>query len=97
MRVKLLEALAAGKAVVASPLAAAGLTLTDRQQLHIARTSAEFVESIIELLDAPARRAEVGRAARAWAESNLAWDTRVAAYERLYRDVLSRSCTDEPR
>ena len=88
MRVKLLEALAAGKAIVASPLAAAGLDVTDGEQLLIATSDAEFAAAIIRLLDDIALRVRLGGAARAWTERNLSWSTRVERYEELYRELL---------
>ena len=87
-RVKLLEALAAGKAVVASPLATAGVDVTDGEQLVLADTDDEFADAIVALLRDDARRGALGRAARSWAVANLGWDARVREYEALYRSVL---------
>lgn len=89
MRVKLLEALAAGKAVVASPLAAAGLDVTDGKQLVLADTDEEFADAIVSLVGDAARRRGMGSAARAWALANLGWDSPVGAYEQLYRSMLA--------
>jgi polysaccharide biosynthesis protein PslH len=88
MRVKVLEALAAGKAVVASPLAIEGLALRDGEQLLVAQSDAEFVEAILRLLQEPDRRVALARRARAWATSNLGWEGPLAAYERLYQQLL---------
>ena len=89
MRVKLLEALAAGKAVVASPLAAAGLELTSGQQIVLADTDDEFAKAIVDLLADHAAREQLGRNARSWAVAHLSWESRVTQYERLYRSLLS--------
>jgi len=89
MRVKLLEALAAGKAVVASPRAAAGLDVTDRSELVLADTDDEFADSIVALVGDDDARARLGRNAREWALRNLGWDSRVAQYEELYRSLLA--------
>jgi glycosyltransferase involved in cell wall biosynthesis len=89
MRVKLLEALAAGKAVVASPRAAAGLDMTDRKEILLAKTDAEFADAIVMLIGDEDARARIGAAARAWALANLSWDSRVVKYERLYRSLLA--------
>jgi polysaccharide biosynthesis protein PslH len=88
-RVKLLEALAAGKAVVASPLAAAGVDVADGRELVLAETDEEFADVIVGLLRDDARRGALGRAARSWALDNLGWDARVAEYDALYRSVLA--------
>jgi glycosyltransferase involved in cell wall biosynthesis len=91
MRVKLLEALAAGKAVVASPVAAAGLHVDGRQVLRIADSDEEFSATITELLGDDAARAELGRNARRWALENLSWSSRRAQYEKLYFNLLDRT------
>jgi glycosyltransferase involved in cell wall biosynthesis len=89
MRVKVLEALAAGKAVVASPLAAAGLDTGAPDHLVIADGDIEMVEAICGLLADPAAREALGRRARRWAEQELDWDRTVEAYEGLYARLLS--------
>jgi polysaccharide biosynthesis protein PslH len=91
MRNKVLEALAAGKAVVASPLAAAGLDAEGAQQLRLAETDAEFAAAIVELMqDEEARRALAG-AGRRWSEAHLGWDARLDTFEWLYRSLLEKS------
>jgi glycosyltransferase involved in cell wall biosynthesis len=89
MRVKLLEALAAGKAVVASPLAAAGLDVTDGRELVLADTDQEFADAIVTLLGDDAARVGIGRKAREWALRNLSAESRASEYEQLYRELLS--------
>ena len=91
MRVKILEALAAGKAVVASPLAVAGLNLVDREQVMLADSDAEFAKAIVELLADPERRAALAARARAWACAELSWDAPVASYEALHRRLIASS------
>lgn len=91
MRVKLLEALAAGKAVVASPIAAAGLDVTDGRELCSAVTDAEFADAIVRLIIDPEARARMGAEARRWATSNLSWDQRVAEHERMYSSLIAAS------
>ena len=90
MRVKVVEALAAGKPVVASPLAASGLAVTDGEQIFLAKTHEEFAERIALLLDDPALRRRLGAAARAWAQENLGWRPVVDAHERLYRQLVDQ-------
>jgi glycosyltransferase involved in cell wall biosynthesis len=90
MRVKVLEALAAGKAVVASPLAVEGLDVTDGEQVVLAETDQQFADAIGGLLRDPERRATLARRARAWACANLGWENSVAAYEALYTSLITR-------
>jgi polysaccharide biosynthesis protein PslH len=89
VRVKVLEALAAGKAVVASRLAAAGLDTGAGDHLVIADGDMETVEAICGLLADPAARAALGRRARRWAERELDWDRTLEAYESLYARLLT--------
>jgi len=89
MRVKLLEALAAGKAVVASPLAASGLDVPDGEAIVLAQTDQEFVDAIVTLIGDEEARIGLGRTAREWAQRNLTWDARVGEYEQLYESLLA--------
>jgi glycosyltransferase involved in cell wall biosynthesis len=88
MRVKVLEALAGGKAIVATPLALEGLDLKDGEHVVVAETDAEFADALVALLTDPERRTAIARAARRWAERNLDLDSRVRAYEALYTSLI---------
>ena len=88
MRVKLLEALAAGKAIVASPRAAAGLAVTSGVELELAETDDEFVDAVVALLRDSDRRVALARNGRAWAIEHLGWSGRIRSYEALYRSLL---------
>jgi polysaccharide biosynthesis protein PslH len=89
MRVKVLEAFAAGKAVVASPLAVEGMDVSDGVEVARAETDEGFATAIIRLLRDPEARVELARGARLWAERNLGWNDSVAAYEALHDDLLA--------
>ena len=86
MRVKVLEALAAGKAVVASPLAAEGL---DGAPLLLADGDEETAEAIIGLLEDRDRRVALATQAREWAVARLGWQRTVDAFEALYERLVS--------
>lgn len=88
MRVKVLEALAFGKAVVASPLAVEGLSVTDKEQVVMAESNQQFCESIGQLLADRERRASLAARAREWACTNLGWERSIEAYEMLYESLL---------
>jgi glycosyltransferase involved in cell wall biosynthesis len=87
MRVKVLEAMAAGKAIVASPTAIHGLSVVAGEHLLVAEDDDEFAEAVIKLLRDPVRRVMLGVAARSWAEENLGWGASVAEYEALYQEL----------
>jgi glycosyltransferase involved in cell wall biosynthesis len=89
MRVKVLESLAAGKALVATPRAVAGLDLEAGTHAAVAEGDADLADALVALLEDPARRQQMGAAAREWAQDRLDWRHAIAAYERLY-DSLER-------
>jgi glycosyltransferase involved in cell wall biosynthesis len=91
MRVKVLEALAAGKAVVATPLAAEGLAVTSGEQLEIAADARGFNRELARLLGDREARRELGTRARTWAEHNLGWDQAISTYEALYARLIHRA------
>jgi glycosyltransferase involved in cell wall biosynthesis len=89
-RVKVLEALAAGKAVVATRLAADGIGAVGGRHLLLADTDGELADATVRLLlDGPAR-ARLGRSAREWALATLDWERAVRDYEDFYSRLLSR-------
>jgi glycosyltransferase involved in cell wall biosynthesis len=95
IRVKVLEALAAGRAVVSSRRAVAGLDVVDGEHLVLAETDAEFADRVAELLADPGRREELGRAALAWAAGHGGWERTVERYEELY-GRLAAGRSDRP-
>jgi polysaccharide biosynthesis protein PslH len=84
MRVKVAEALAAGKAVVATRLAVEGLAVRDGLHLCIADEDEAFAAAIVRLLANASARDAMALRARAWAEAHLGWEEPVAEFERLY-------------
>lgn len=73
VRIKLLEALASGLPVVATPLAAEGMRLIDHESALFAATPAAFAAAILRLLGDPVLRAQLGRAGRAVVERDYDW------------------------
>ena len=91
MRVKVLEALAAGKAVVATPRGAAGLSPETAGQLALGTTANELAEATISVLENPDTRRGLAIRARQWAEREFRPELRAEAYLRLYGELLARS------
>ncbi len=84
MRVKVIEACAAGKALIASATAVEGLELRPGVEFEPANSDEEFVHCAIYLLKNPQRRDRLGEAARQWAlraQDSAEW---LARYEALY-------------
>ncbi len=90
MRVKTLEALAAGKALVASSLALEGVEVRAGEHALVADDDLAFADAVVALLGDDQRRAALGRAGRAWAETHVDWRQVTAAYDALYASLLER-------
>jgi len=71
---KVLEALALGKATVASPQSLSGLRAQPGVHLLSASSPQEWIEAILRLKRNPALRQQLGRAGRRYVEENHHWD-----------------------
>ena len=89
MRVKVLEALAAGKAMVGTSRAFEGMGVIAGRHALIADDEHGFIESVARLLDDAALRIALGTAARAHVTDAFSWDRTAAVYEGVYERVLS--------
>lgn len=67
-KLKLLDAFAMKKCVVATPIACEGIDVTPDENVFLAATASEFIDRITALLNDPIKRQAAGRAARALVE-----------------------------
>jgi len=72
-RIKILEAWAAGRAVVSTQLGAEGLPARHRENLLLADSPAEIVEAVLVLLGDEALRRRLGEAGRRLVEEQFCW------------------------
>jgi len=72
-RIKILEALAAGKAVISTRVGAEGLELVSGQHLLVADTPREFADRVIEVLTQPELRRKLGANGRRLASERYTW------------------------
>jgi polysaccharide biosynthesis protein PslH len=93
IRIKVLEALAAGKAVVASSRALEGLNVVDGEHVVIAETDREFADALGKMLSDEDLRTAIAARARAWARANAGWEKSIEAYEALYESLLRRGAS----
>jgi glycosyltransferase involved in cell wall biosynthesis len=94
-RLKLLEAMAMGKAIVSTRMGAEGLTdlsestsgqVADDRELVLVDDNdpAAFADAVVALLRDPARRARLGVAARAFVRAHYDWRVIIPRLETLY-------------
>ncbi len=74
-KLKLLDAFAMRKCVVAHPIACEGIDATPDEHVALASTPADFIDRIVTLLAAPERREAMGRAARELVEQRYSFAT----------------------
>lgn len=86
-RLKILEAMAAGCAVVATPIAASGLQPETREALLIAEGETTLTTAIVGLLQDPARRQALGEAARAVVRQHYDWSALIPCLLNIYKDA----------
>jgi glycosyltransferase involved in cell wall biosynthesis len=91
VRVKILEAFAAGIPVISTPLGAEGLGCQDGRELLLARDGPEFAVATVALFNDPARAAAMARQARQTAEQKWDWTGTMANLESSYREALERA------
>jgi glycosyltransferase involved in cell wall biosynthesis len=85
---KVLEAMACGTPVIASPSAASGLQAKRERDLIVADDADAFATAILSLLAQPARRAQIGQAGRAFVEQIHSWDAVGAQLEQYYQATM---------
>ncbi len=90
-RLKLLEAMAMGKAIVSTTVGAEGFPIGDREEIILADEPAAFAREVVDLLENPARRRELGTAATAFAHAAYGWDVLVPQLEKVYQAGLKQN------
>ena len=88
-RLKIIEAAAMEKAMVSTSLGAEGLEFAAPAEIMLADTAEAFARTTAALLDAPERRAQMGRKARIRALESYS----IAALQKALRSALSIICS----
>lgn len=73
-RLKIIEAWAAGRAVVSTHLGAEGLPVTSGNEIYLADKASDLVQFVQHLLDSPDVRMKMGNAGRCLFEHRFSWD-----------------------
>ena len=86
---KVLEAMAAGLPVVATPLALEGIAAIPGEHALTGTTPAELAARVLAVLQDPALGERLGAGGRALVERRYTWPLVAERYETLYRDVIA--------
>lgn len=89
-RLKILEALAMGKAVVSTTIGCEGLALRHGEHLLVADEPAEFAAHVARLCAEPDLAMELGARGRAVAIERYGWSGIAAALDRFHDEVILR-------
>lgn len=85
-RLKLIEAMAAGKAIVSTRIGAEGFPVTHDRELLLADEPAGFATAVVHLLSHPADRARLGQTATQFA-ARYDWRSVIPQFEALYEQL----------
>jgi len=86
-RLKILQAMAAGCAVVSSAIGAAGLNDPVQEALTIADEAEDFAEKIVSLLEDENRRRALGRLAQERVRGHYDWAALIPRLQRAYEEM----------
>jgi glycosyltransferase involved in cell wall biosynthesis len=89
-RLKIVEAMAMGKAIVATKLGAEGIDAVPGRHLLIEDHPTHFANAVNRLLAEPALTARIGQSARQLAVERYAWSSAAEALESFYRQIIDR-------
>lgn len=85
--IKVLEAMAAGKAIASTPAGVNGLDLAPGEEFLLTPDAASMADAINRLMDSPEECRRLGLAARRRAETEFGWDAIARRQADLYREL----------
>ena len=88
-RLKIVEAMAMGKPIVATDIGAEGLNVSDGQDILLGDTPEDLACQIVRVLGDQALAQRLGEAARQGAEARYTWKSAVDRLERFYQELPS--------
>lgn len=84
VRLKVLQAMSMGSAIVSTPVGAEGIFLRPNKDVLLARTPIDFALNTLTLLNNPAQRVELGSSARERALDRYTWDKLLPVLDEIY-------------
>ena len=88
-RLKVLDAMSSGKAIVSTSIGCEGLDVDPGEHLVVADTAGDFASETIALLRDPERRRRLGTAARSRVEARYAWSVVGESLVDAYRQAIA--------
>jgi glycosyltransferase involved in cell wall biosynthesis len=88
-RLKIVEAMAMGKAIVSTTLGAEGIDAVPGRDILIADEPQTFAASVVRLLNDPSLGARLGQSARRLAVERYSWMTVAMTLDRFFREVIN--------
>jgi polysaccharide biosynthesis protein PslH len=90
MRIKIIEGMAMGKAIVSTSTGAEGIDYTDEENIIIADTASLFAAHVMAILSAPGTAASLGEEARKLAESKYDNCNIIDSLTGFYQNLIAR-------
>ncbi|MDE2400457.1 MAG: glycosyltransferase [Burkholderiales bacterium] len=90
IKIKTLEALAAGCAVVSTPIGAEEIGASNEKHLLIADDPHQFAQHIVNLILDPSLRKKLGQNARELISSQFSWQAKSDSLDRLLQSAVSK-------
>ena len=94
-RLKIVEAMALARPVVATSIGAEGIEVRHNRDLLLADAPRDFADAVLRLLAQPAEAAALGLRGRRLVEEAYSWDTSAARLEHLLEELVERR--EQPR
>jgi len=89
VRLKVLQAMAMGCALVSTPVGVEGIEVQDGKEVVIARSARSFAQATLSLLSDPQRRTALGYVARETAVTRYAWQTLLPTLDQVYPRTIA--------
>lgn len=88
-RLKVVEGLALGKALVSTTLGCEGVNVIDGEHLVVADSAEAFAAAVVDLFNSPERARRLGSAGRVLMKRDYSWDAAADTLDSLYAELVS--------